>query len=61
LSEEIYNKINDDNYFLVIRTPSKNTIAGKISNTIYYNTNTSLNDYVVMYSYNNMGDDYLFN
>lgn len=61
LSEKIYNKINNDNYFLVIRTPTKNTIAGKISNTIYYNTNISLSDYVVIYSYNNMGDDYLFN
>lgn len=59
-SEEIYNKINDDNYFLVIRTPLKNVITGKISNTTNI-SNTSLSDNVVMYSYQNMGDDYQFN
>ena len=59
-SEEIYNKINDDNYFLVIRTPLKNVITGKISNTTNI-SNTSISDNVVMYSYQNMGDDYLFN
>lgn len=59
-SEEIYNKINDDNYFLVIRTPLQNIITGKISNTTNI-SNTSLSDNVVMYSYKNMGDDYLFN
>lgn len=59
-SEEIYNKINDDNYFLVIRTPLKNVITGKISNTTNI-SNTSLSDNVVMYSYQNMGDDYPFN
>ena len=59
-SEEIYNKINDDNYFLVIRTPLKNVITGKISNTTNI-SNASLSDNVVMYSYQNMGDDYLFN
>ena len=60
LSEEIYNKIKDDNYFLVIRDHAKNIIAGKISNTTKL-TNEPLNDNVVMYSYRNMGDDYLFN
>lgn len=59
-SEEIYNKINDNNYFLVIRTPLKNVITGKISNTTNI-SNTSLSDNVVMYSYQNMGDDYQFN
>lgn len=59
-SEEIYNKINNDNYFLVIRTPLKNVITGKISNTTNI-SNTSLSDNVVMYSYQNMEDDYLFN
>lgn len=59
-SEEIYNKINDDNYVLVIRTPLKNVITGKISNTTNI-SNTSISDNVVMYSYQNMGDDYLFN
>lgn len=59
-TEEIYNKINDDNYFLVIRTPLKNVITGKISNTTNI-SNTSLSDNVVMYSYQNMGDDYQFN
>lgn len=59
-SEEIYNKIKNDNYFLVIRKPSQNIITGKITNTTNI-TNTPLNDDVVMYSYKNMGDDYLFN
>ena len=59
-SEEIYNKINDNNYFLVIRTPLKNVITGKISNTTNI-SNASISDNVVMYSYQNMGDDYLFN
>lgn len=60
LSEEIYNKIKDDNYFLVIRDHAKNIITGKISNTTKL-TNDPLNDNVVMYSYRNMEDDYHFN
>jgi hypothetical protein len=60
LSEEIYNKIKDNNYFLVIRDHAKNIIIGKISNTTKL-TNDPLNDNVVMYSYRNMGDDYRFN
>lgn len=60
LLEEIYNKIKNDNYFLVIRDHAKNIITGKISNTTKL-TNDPLNDNVVMYSYRNMGDDYLFN
>ena len=60
LSEEIYNKIKDNNYFLVIRDHAKNIIIGKISNTTKL-TNDPLNDNVVMYSYQNMGDDYQFN
>lgn len=60
LSEEIYNKIKDDNYFLVISEHSKNIIAGRISNTTKL-TNDPLYDNVVMYSYRNMGDDYRFN
>lgn len=60
LSEEIYNKIKDNNYFLVIRDHVKNIIIGKISNTTKL-TNDPLNDNVVMYSYRNMGDDYSFN
>lgn len=58
-SEEIYNKIKDDNYFLVIRQPLKNVITGKISNTT--NIRNVSDDNVVMYSYRNMEDDYLFN
>lgn len=58
-SEEIYNKIKDDNYFLVIRQPLKNVITGKISNTT--NIRNASDDNVVMYSYRNMEDDYLFN
>ena len=60
LSEEIYNKIKNDNYFLVIRKPSQNIITGKITNTTNI-TNTPLNDDVVMYSYKNMEEDYPFN
>lgn len=59
-SEEIYNKIKNDNYFLVIRKPSQNIITGKITNTTNI-TNTPLNDDVVMYSYKNMEEDYPFN
>lgn len=58
-SEEIYNKIKYDNYFLVIRQPLKNVITGKISNTT--NIRNVSDDNVVMYSYRNMEDDYLFN
>lgn len=58
-SEEIYNKIKDDNYFLVIRQPLKNVITGKISNTT--NIRNVSDDNVVMYSYRNMEDAYLFN
>lgn len=60
LSQEIYNKIKDDNYFLVIRDHAKNIIAGKISNTSKLANDPSY-DNVVMYSYRNMGDDYRFN
>ena len=59
LSAEIYDKIKNDNQFLLIKKPGKTILFGKVSNTT--NISNSQQDEVIMYSYVNMNEDYLFN